>query len=98
MLPYELGTEAVFTPGQFNGRPLHMDAYDVILTLATNRPIETGRFQTKRKSVRSFPIMGRRIPKWNKPDLSQYPEALQELRWPLPIPDAYPSHERKQHE
>jgi hypothetical protein len=42
VLPYELGTEAEFTPGRFNGRPLDCDAFDVMLTLGAGTPVADG--------------------------------------------------------
>jgi Domain of unknown function (DUF4331) len=41
-LPYELGTAAAFDLARFNGRPLGDDVMDVMLTLATNRPLQDG--------------------------------------------------------
>jgi hypothetical protein len=42
ILPYQLGTPAVFTVAGFNGRSLSDDAMDVILTLAANKPLSDG--------------------------------------------------------
>jgi hypothetical protein len=41
-LPYELGTQATFEVARFNGRALGDDVMDVMLTLATNTPIQDG--------------------------------------------------------
>ena len=41
-LPYELGTAAAFDVARFNGRLLGEDVQDVMLTLATNKPIQDG--------------------------------------------------------
>ena len=41
-LPYELGTAAAFDLARFNGRPLGDDVQDVMLTLASNTPLQGG--------------------------------------------------------
>jgi uncharacterized protein DUF4331 len=58
MLPYELDTEAVFGLTGFNGRPLATDAYDVMLTLAANRPITDGVAPDRNKIIEGFPFYG----------------------------------------
>jgi hypothetical protein len=42
ILPYELGTAAASDVAGFNGRPLGDDVMDVMLTLASNRPLQDG--------------------------------------------------------
>ena len=63
MLPYEIGTAASFTLDRFNGRPLDVDAYDIMLTLATNRPIHDGASPNIGKIRSEFPYYGDRFTK-----------------------------------
>jgi hypothetical protein len=63
MLPYELGTDAAFGLADFNGRPLWTDAYDVMLTLAANRPITDGVAPDSTKIGNDFPYYGNRYSK-----------------------------------
>jgi hypothetical protein len=58
MLPYEIGTKPVFTLERFNGRPLDVDAYDIMLTLATNRPIHDGVSPNLSQMRPDFPYYG----------------------------------------
>ncbi|MDX6567374.1 MAG: hypothetical protein QOE10_3036 [Gaiellales bacterium] len=58
MLPYELDTDAAFGLAEFNGRPLGIDAYDVMLTLAANRPITDGVAPDRNKILGDFPYYG----------------------------------------
>jgi hypothetical protein len=58
MLPYKLGTEAVFDKTDFNGRPLGQDAFDVMLTLAANRPIADGVSPPADRIRNEFPYYG----------------------------------------
>ena len=41
-LPYEIGTAAAFDLAGFNGRQLGDDVVDVMLTLASNKPLQSG--------------------------------------------------------
>jgi hypothetical protein len=70
MLPYELGTGAAFDLQRFNGRPLHVDAYDVMLTLAANRPIVDGVAPDHSKIRAEFPYYGRPYTKEEQSDLA----------------------------
>jgi hypothetical protein len=63
MLPYEIGTQAAFTVDHFNGRPLNVDAYDVMLTLAANRPINDGVSPNHSRILPQFPYYGGRFTK-----------------------------------
>jgi Domain of unknown function (DUF4331) len=42
VLPYRIGSKAQFDVDDFNGRPLGTDAFDVMLSLASNIPIADG--------------------------------------------------------
>jgi hypothetical protein len=42
VLPYRVGSPARFDIGEFNGRPLHSDAFDVMLSLASNVSVVDG--------------------------------------------------------
>ena len=57
-LPYELGTPAAFEVASFNGRALGDDAMDVMLTLATNKPIVDGLAPDRRHIRKDFPYYG----------------------------------------
>jgi hypothetical protein len=58
VLPYELGTEAEFTPGRFNGRPLDCDAFDVMLTLGAGTPVADGASPDVNRIRSVFPYCG----------------------------------------
>ncbi len=57
-LPYELGTRAVFSREVFNGRPLTDDAMDVMLTLASNKPLADGVAPELTRIRKEFPYYG----------------------------------------
>src|SRR5260370_3633753 len=56
-LPYELGTAAVFDLAGFNGRPLGDDVMDVMLTLASNRPLADGAAPDRNRILTEFPYI-----------------------------------------
>jgi hypothetical protein len=58
MLPYELGTAAVFDLAGFNGRALGDDVMDVMLTLAANKPLEDGAVPDRDRIRKVFPYFG----------------------------------------
>jgi hypothetical protein len=58
VLPYALGTEARFTAARFNGRALTDDAYDVMVSLATNREISDGVAPDPSRVSKEFPYYG----------------------------------------
>jgi hypothetical protein len=58
MLPYALGTPAKFGQTSFNGRPLGDDAMDVMLTLASNKPIADGVAPDRSRIRKEFPYYG----------------------------------------
>ena len=58
-LPYELGTPAAFDIAEFNGRSLDDDVQDVMLTLASNRPLHDGVAPDLLNRIRTeFPYFG----------------------------------------
>jgi hypothetical protein len=57
-LPYELGTHARFDQASFNGRPLGDDAMDVMLTLASNKPLADGVAPDQSRIRKEFPYYG----------------------------------------
>ena len=58
MLPYSIGTEASFEVARFNGRPLTADAYDVMVSLATNRAVADGVAPAADRVISEFPYYG----------------------------------------
>jgi hypothetical protein len=57
-LPYELGTAAAFDLAGFNGRPLGDDVMDVMLTLASNKPLQDGAVPDHTRIRTEFPYFG----------------------------------------
>jgi Domain of unknown function (DUF4331) len=57
-LPYELGTPAAFDLAGFNGRPLGDDVMDVMLTLASNKPLQDGAVPDHKRIRTEFPYFG----------------------------------------
>jgi Domain of unknown function (DUF4331) len=58
LLPYELGSHACFSAERFNGRFLTDDAYDAMLTLATNTVVEDGVAPDATRIRTDFPYYG----------------------------------------
>jgi Domain of unknown function (DUF4331) len=58
VLPYVIGTEARFTIEEFNGRPLLDDAYDVMLSLASNFTVHDGVAPAAERAISKFPYYG----------------------------------------
>ena len=58
LLPYEIGTEASFSVQGFNGRCLTDDAYDVMLSLATNTEVHDGVAPNRARTQPEFPYYG----------------------------------------
>jgi hypothetical protein len=58
MLPYRLGTDAAFDQAGFNGRPLGEDVMDVMLTLASNKPLADGAAPDRSRVRSEFPYFG----------------------------------------
>jgi hypothetical protein len=57
-MPYELGTPAAFDLARFNGRPLGDDVMDVMLTLASNKPLQDGAVPDRNRIRNEFPYFG----------------------------------------
>jgi hypothetical protein len=57
-LRYELGTPAAFAQARFNGRPLGDDVMDVMLTLASNKPLQDGVIPDQNRIRNEFPYFG----------------------------------------
>ena len=68
-LPYELGTAAAFDVSKFNGRPLGDDVQDVMLRLATNRPIQDGAAPDRNRIRTEFPYFGEPYSKEEQKDV-----------------------------
>jgi Domain of unknown function (DUF4331) len=58
LLPYEVGTQAKFSTESFNGRSLTDDAYDVMLSLATNTEVHDGVAPNHARTRSEFPYYG----------------------------------------
>jgi hypothetical protein len=58
LLPYELGTRAQFSKNGFNGRYLTDDAYDTMLSLATNTSVSDGVAPNAGRTRPDFPYYG----------------------------------------
>lgn len=59
ILPYVVGTIAHFDAQTFNGRALTDDAYDVMITLATNTPVADGVSPNASRTRSEFPYYGK---------------------------------------
>jgi hypothetical protein len=59
VLPYELGSRAEFSRKGFNGRSLTDDAYDVMLSLATNTAVADGVAPDAQRTQPEFPYYGK---------------------------------------
>jgi hypothetical protein len=58
LLPYELGTRAEFSAARFNGRYLTDDAYDAMLSIATNTGVKDGVGPDTSRTRQDFPYYG----------------------------------------
>jgi Domain of unknown function (DUF4331) len=58
VLPYQLGTPAAFGVADFNGRSLADDVMDVMLTLASNKPLQDGAVPDRSRIREDFPYFG----------------------------------------
>jgi hypothetical protein len=72
-LPYELGTPAAFDLAGFNGQPLGDDVMDVMLTLASNKPLEDGAVPDRKRVRSEFPYVGRPYTKEEQMGVSPIP-------------------------
>jgi uncharacterized protein DUF4331 len=68
-LPYELATAAAFDVARFNGRSLGDDAMDVMLTLASNRPLQDGAAPDRNRIRAGFPYFGEPYSKEEQKDV-----------------------------
>src|SRR5271169_3165761 len=68
-LPYELGTAAAFALAGFNGRALGDDVVDVMLTLASNRPLQGGIAPDRNRIRAEFPYFGEPYSKEEQKDV-----------------------------
>jgi hypothetical protein len=59
LLPYVIGSDARFSVEGFNGRSLSDDAYDVMLSLATNTTVRDGVSPNTSRLQRDFPYYGK---------------------------------------
>jgi len=66
ILPYEIGTPAVFGFGEWNGRSLTDNAPDVMFSLATNTPIHLGigKESVTSRPSRNFPYVPAVLSRW----------------------------------
>ena len=64
MLPYTVGTSAVFGFGDWNGRSLTDNAPDVMFSIATNNPtrLGIGKELVTSKPSKSFPYVPPAVP------------------------------------
>jgi hypothetical protein len=69
MLPYQVGTPATFDVSSFNGRPMNIDAYDVMLSIGANTPIADGVSPDITRIIGAFPYYGRPFSKEEQADL-----------------------------
>jgi hypothetical protein len=71
-LPYELGTPAAFDLAGFNGRALGDNVVDVMLTLASNRPLPTGVAPDRNRIRSEFPYFGEPYSKEEQKDVAPW--------------------------
>ena len=72
-LPYQLGTQAAFDLAGFNGRPLGDDVMDVMLTLASNKPLQDGAVPDRSRIRSEFPYFGAPYSKEEQKDVIPVP-------------------------
>jgi Domain of unknown function (DUF4331) len=72
-LPYELGTPAAFDLAGFNGRPLGDDVMDVMLTLASNKPLQDGAVPDRTRIRTTFPYFGEPYSEEEQRDVTPVP-------------------------
>jgi hypothetical protein len=71
-LPYESGTAAAFDRARFNGRPLGDDVMDVMLTLASNMPLQDGAAPDRTRIRTEFPYFGEPYSKEEQKDVTPW--------------------------
>jgi hypothetical protein len=77
MLPYVLGTQAAFDQAGFNGRPLGEDVMDVMLTLASNKPLADGAAPDRSRIRSDFPYFGEPYSKAEQAGVTPVPRPAQ---------------------
>jgi hypothetical protein len=75
-LPYEIGTPAAFDLAGFNGRPLGDDVMDVMLTLASNKPLQDGAVPDRSRIRTEFPYFGEPYSKEEQKDVTPVPRPI----------------------
>lgn len=73
VLPYELGTPAAFDYAGFNGRPLGDDVMDIMLTLASNKPLADGVAPDRNRIGSDFPYFGEAYSRAEQADVTPVP-------------------------
>ena len=68
-LPYEIGTAATFDLAAFNGRQLGDDVVNVMLTLASNKPLQDGVAPDRNRIRTEFPYFGEPYSKEEQKDV-----------------------------
>ena len=71
-LPYELGTAAAFDRARFNGRQLGDNVVDVMLTLASNKPLQGGVAPRRSRIRTEFPYFGEPYSKAEQKDVAPW--------------------------
>jgi len=71
-LPYEVGTPAAFALAGFNGRQLGDDVVHVMLTLASNRPLQSGLALPRNRIRTEFPYFGEPYSKEEQKDVAPW--------------------------
>lgn len=79
MLPYQVGTLAVFDRARFNGRPLAADAMDVMLALATNKSLADGVGPDHGRIRAEFPYFGSPYGKAEQAGVKPVPSASEKV-------------------
>ncbi len=77
MLPYVVGTQAAFDQAGFNGRPLGEDVMDVMLTLASNKPLADGVAPDRSRIRSEFPYFGEPYSKAEQASVTPVPRPAQ---------------------
>ena len=73
-LPYDLGTPAAFDRTRFNGRALGDDVMDVMLALASNKPLSDGVAPDRSRIRNEFPYYGAPYSRDEQVEMRQVPQ------------------------
>ena len=71
-LPYQLGTAAAFSLAGFNGRQLRDDVVEVMLTLASHKPLQGGVAPDRTRIRSEFPYFGEPYSKEEQQDVAPW--------------------------